>query len=275
MPLRHFNNTMIKQNTVYQVDAFTTEPFKGNPAAVCILNYEPTAEWMQSIAMEMNLSETAFVFPGPDCRIIRFYTPEAEVQLCGHATLSASHVLFETGMVNSAEEILFSSKAGELIIRKQDNWIMMNFPLYRLEKINITPEFEKVTGIKPLELYRTESGWTLALLKNETMVRKMTPDFSLMKNSVFGDLIVTSESDSPGFDFCVRCFAPALGIDEDPVTGSAHCALVPFWSEKTGKKEFTSHQVSKRSGILRVSLKGTRVEISGQAITILKAELYV
>jgi PhzF family phenazine biosynthesis protein len=266
---------MSKTNIIYQADAFTTEPFKGNPAAVCILDYEPPEEWMQSIAMEMNLSETAFVFPGPGSRIIRFYTPKTEVHLCGHATLSASHILFETGMVNSGEEILFSSKAGELIIRKQDNWIIMNFPLYRLEKINITPEFEKVTGIKPLELYKTGLGWTLALLENETVVRKMTPDFSIMKNSLFGDLIVTSESDTPGFDFCVRCFAPALGIDEDPVTGSAHCALVPFWSEKTGKKKFTSHQVSKRSGILRVSLKGNRVEISGQAKTILKAELYV
>lgn len=266
---------MNKPQIIYQVDAFTTEAFKGNPAAVCVLDHEPSASWMQDIAMEMNLSETAFVFPGNDCRIIRFYSPEAEVQLCGHATLSASHILFEAGIVMSGENILFSSRAGELAIRKQDNWIIMNFPSYKLEKINDTPEFEKVTGLKPLELFRTCFGWTLALLKNETMVREITPDYSLMKNSAYGDLIITAESDDPEFDFCVRCFAPALGINEDPVTGSAHCALVPFWHMKTGKTNFVSHQVSKRSGVLKVSLKGDRVEISGQAKTILKAELYV
>jgi PhzF family phenazine biosynthesis protein len=266
---------MSEHKIIYQVDAFTTEPFRGNPAAVCILGNEPSHSWMQNIAMEMNLSETAFVFPGNGCRIIRFYTPETEVQLCGHATLSASHILYETGIVAENKEILFSSRAGDLVIRKQDDWVIMNFPVYSLEKINITNDFERVTGLKPLELYKAGPGWTLALLQDETQVRTMNPDFSLMKNSAYGDLIVTSGSDEPGFDFCVRCFAPALGINEDPVTGSAHCALVPFWSAKTGRKDFTSHQVSKRSGILKVSQKGDRVEISGQAKTILKAELYV
>ncbi|MCX6253802.1 MAG: PhzF family phenazine biosynthesis isomerase, partial [Bacteroidia bacterium] len=119
-------------NIIYQVDAFTTEPFKGNPAGVCILDYEPSVHWMQNIAMEMNLSETAFIFPGKDCRIIRYYTPEAEIDLCGHVTLSASHILFETGIVNSDDEIRFSSKAGQLLIRKQGDWITMNFPTYKL-----------------------------------------------------------------------------------------------------------------------------------------------
>ena len=262
-------------NIIYQVDAFTTEPFKGNPAGVCILDNEPDSSWMQNIAMEMNLSETAFVFPGHDCRIIRYYTPEAEMKLCGHATLSASHILYETGIVKSNEEIRFSSKAGELIIKKQGDWITMNFPVYTLEKMEPTPEFEKVIGKKPQELYKAGFGWTLALLKNEKEVRNMNPHFSLMKNSIFGDLIVTAESEDPEYDFCVRCFAPAVGIDEDPVTGSAHCALVPFWSERTGRRDFNSHQVSKREGILKVSLKGDRVEISGQAKTIFKAELFV
>ncbi|MCX6254951.1 MAG: PhzF family phenazine biosynthesis protein, partial [Bacteroidia bacterium] len=149
------------------------------------------------------------------------------------------------------------------------------FPTYKLEKMSITPLFEKVTGTQPQELYRTGYGWTLALLKNENEVRQMTPHFSLMKNSEFGDLIVTAPSSDKNYDFCVRCFVPALGIDEDPVTGSAHCALVPFWNMKTGRNDFISHQVSKRSGILKVSLKGDRVEISGQAKTILKGELYV
>jgi PhzF family phenazine biosynthesis protein len=225
--------------------------------------------------MEMNLSETAFVFPGENCRNIRFYTPEAEIELCGHATLSASHIFYETGLVTGKNEIKFSSKAGFLIIRKEDHWITMNFPAYSLEYIPSTAEFERVTGVKPKELYRCGYGWTLALMKNEDEVRKMTPDFTAMKNSEYGDLIVTAPSDDKEFDFCVRCFAPALGINEDPVTGSAHCALVPFWNKKTGKSQFLSHQVSRREGILKVLLKDDRVEISGQAITIFKAALYV
>ena len=266
---------MEKSHIIYQVDAFTTKPFKGNPAGVCILDHEPEVAWMQNIAMEMNLSETAFVFPGKEDRLIRFYTPETEVNLCGHATLSASHILYETGIVRSNKEIRFSSKAGELIIKKQDAWITMNFPVYPLKKLEITSEFEEITGAIPQELYQAGDGWTLALMKNEKEVRDIKPRFSLMKNSIFGDLIVTAESEDPAFDFCVRCFAPAFGIDEDPVTGSANCALVPFWSARTGKKNFSSHQVSNREGILKVSLINDRVEISGQAITIFKAELFV
>jgi PhzF family phenazine biosynthesis protein len=260
---------------IYQVDAFTSEAFKGNPAGVCILDHEPDSDWMQNIAMEMNLSETAFVFPGKDSRNIRFFSIESEVPLCGHATLSASHILYETGIVPGNETFKLLSKAGELIIKKQDDWVIMNFPKYDLKKLSPDPEFEKVVGINPVELYKAGFGWTLALLKNETEVKNLIPDFSNMKHSAYGDLIVTAPSDDPLFDFCVRCFAPALGINEDPVTGSAHCALVPFWNMKTGKKDFSSHQVSKRSGVLKVSLKGDRVEISGQAKTILKAELYV
>ena len=266
---------MKKQQIIYQVDAFTTLPFKGNPAGVCILDHEPDGLWMQNVAMEMNLSETAFVFPGKDFRFIRYYTPETEMKLCGHATLSASHILYETSQVKNNEEIRFSSKAGELIIKKNGDWLTMNFPVYPVEKMEMTPEFKKVTGTEAQELYTAGNGWTLALMKNEEEVKRMNPDFSLMKSSLFGDVIVTAPSTDPAYDFCVRCFAPAVGINEDPVTGSAHCALTPFWSEKTGKNEFKSHQISKREGILKVSLKGDRVEISGQATTILKAELFV
>jgi PhzF family phenazine biosynthesis protein len=262
-------------NIIYQVDAFTIQPFKGNPAGVCILDSEPDTGWMQNMAMEMNLSETAFVFPGQDCLIIRYYTPEAEIKLCGHATLSASHIIYETGMLKSDQEILFSSKAGDLHIKKQGDWITMNFPVFPLEKMEITSEFKMITAIHPQELYKAGYGWTLAMMKNEKEVKKIKPHFSLMKDSVYGDLIVTAQSEDPEFDFCVRCFAPAVGIDEDPVTGSAHCALVPFWHMKTGKRNFISHQVSKREGILKVSLIGDRVEISGQAKTIFKAELFV
>jgi PhzF family phenazine biosynthesis protein len=260
---------------IFQVDAFTTEPFNGNPAGVCILDEGPSATWMQNIAMEMNLSETAFVFPCSDRLCIRFYTPSSEIDLCGHATLSASHILYESGRFRDDEPICLSSKAGELRIRKNGEWITMNFPAYPVSKAEIPAEFESVTGIRPSEFYRSAFGWSLVLLNSEEEVRLLAPDFSMMKNSEFGDLIVTAVSEDPAYDFCLRCFAPAVGIDEDPVTGSAHCALVPFWHSKTGKKEFVSHQVSKRAGILKVALKEDRVEISGQTVTIFKAEMYV
>lgn len=265
----------MKSQTIYQVDAFTTEAFKGNPAGVCILDHEPDVVWMQNIAMEMNLSETAFVYFQSGQRTIRFFTPEAEMPICGHATLSASHILYESGAVNLRDEIRFLCKAGELVIRKNDEWITMNFPVYQLEKATEYGEFEKVTGSKALELYKAGNKWTLALMKNEKEIRAMNPDFGLMRNSIFGDLIVTAESEDPRYDFCVRCFAPAVGINEDPVTGSANCALAPFWYAKTGKNDFNSHQVSRREGILKVTLKGDRVEISGKALTIFKANLFV
>ena len=151
----------------------------------------------------------------------------------------------------------------------------MNFPSYKINQSTIPVEFEKVIGVKPLEFYKCDNGLTLALISEEKIIRELKPDFNAMKNSEFGDLMVTAPSSDKKYDFCLRFFAPALGIDEDPVTGSAHCALVPFWSAKTGRMDFISHQVSKREGILKVSLKGDRVEISGQAKTIFKAELFV
>jgi PhzF family phenazine biosynthesis protein len=266
---------MKSQQIIFQVDAFTTEPFKGNPAGVCILEKEPDSDWMQNIAMEMNLSETAFIFPGKDCRRIRFFTPEVEVPLCGHATLSASHILYETNRVTENEETSLMAKAGILKIRKSGSWITMNFPTYKIQQIPVPTEFEKVVGVKPLEFYKCDNGLTLALVSDDKIIRELKPDFKAMKESEFGDLMVTALSSDKKFDFCLRFFAPALGIDEDPVTGSAHCALVPFWSAKTGRVDFISHQVSKREGILKVALKGDRVEISGQAKTIFKAELFL
>jgi PhzF family phenazine biosynthesis protein len=266
---------MTNPRIIYQVDAFTSEPFKGNPAGVCILEKEMPDEWMQSIAAEIHVSETAFISGGKDEYKIRFFTPESEIPLCGHATLSSAHIMYETGIVNRNDEIVFSSKAGKLKIRCLDNWIIMNFPAYELSPVPVPPDISRYIGTKPAELYRTAHGWTFTLLENEEDVLKLNPDFKAMKNTIYGDLIVTAPSSDPRYDFCVRCFAPALGIDEDPVTGSAHCALVPFWHKKTGRKEFTSHQVSKRGGILKVSLLGDRVEIAGQAITIFKAGLLV
>ncbi len=260
---------------IYQVDAFTAEPFKGNPAGVCILSKEVSKKWMQNLAAEMNLSETAFIVKTANKYKIRYFSPAAEVPLCGHATLASAHVLFQSGMVRRNEVITFTSRVGDLFVRKSGNWIIMNFPAYDLEPIQIPSIAEKLIGIRPEKLYRTSHDWILALLNNEEDIRNLKPDFSMMKDSPFGNLIVTAPSEDTNFDFCVRCFAPALGINEDPVTGSAHCALTPFWNKTTGREEFISRQISKRSGILKVALKGNRVEIAGHAKTIFKAELYV
>ena len=265
----------MKPKIIYQVDAFTAEPFKGNPAGICILEKETSKKWMQNVAAEMNLSETAFIIKAGEKYKIRYFTPESEVPLCGHATLASAHIMYQTGIISKEESIIFDSGAGELIVRSSGNWIIMNLPAYEVERMQIPPIAEKLIGIKPAELYMTSHGWTIALLQNEEDVRNLSPDFSRMKNTPFGDLIVTAPSEDTNFDFCVRCFAPALGINEDPVTGSAHCALTPFWNHKTGRDEFISRQISKRSGILKVALKGNRVEIAGHAKTIFKAELYV
>jgi PhzF family phenazine biosynthesis protein len=266
---------MSTKKVIYHVDAFTSEPFKGNPAGVCINEKEMPDEWMQNIAAEMNLSETAFLSGGKDEYRIRFFTPTSEIPLCGHATLSSAHIMFETGIVKKNEEITFSSKAGILKIRFSDGWVVMNFPVYELEQAQIPQDLCNYIVITPIEYYRTSHGWTFLLFRNEDEVLKLSPDFRAMRNSEYGDMIVTAPSSDPRYDFCVRCFAPALGIDEDPVTGSAHCSLVPFWNKKTGRKEFVSHQVSKRGGILKVSLHDGRVEIAGEAVTIFKAELLI
>lgn len=266
---------MNSKQIIYQVDAFTSVPFRGNPAGVCITDHEPSPAWMQNIAMEMNLSETAFVFPGTDGkRNIRYYTPESEIALCGHATLATSHILYETGEVNENADIIFSSRSGDLFIRKENDLIVMNFPVFSISEFKITQEFRNITAVNPEELYETEQGWLLVLLNSEKEVRELKPDISGMRSSKFGQIIVTSKSNDPGFDFCVRCFVPGLGINEDPVTGSAHCALAPFWAARTGRAEFLSHQVSKREGILRISLKDNRVDIGGNAVTVFKAELF-
>jgi PhzF family phenazine biosynthesis protein len=267
--------TKINNMLIYQVDAFTDQPFKGNPAAVCILEKEMPDQWMQSVAAEMNLSETSFVLPGKKEYLIRFFTPAAEIPLCGHATLSTGHIFFETGIASKKEEVIFLSKAGQLIVRLSHDWIVMNFPAYSCMPLDIPTGIRDILGVVPSELYSTGHGWKLALLNDEKSVLSMKPDFGILKNSGYGDLIVTAPSDDENYDFCVRCFAPALGINEDPVTGSAHCALAPFWKEKTGKSQMVSHQVSERGGILKVEIIGDRVEVSGQAKTILKGELLV
>lgn len=259
--------------TIFQIDAFTDTPFKGNPAGVMICDTLPSADYMQNIAMEMNLSETAFVVPDKGGFIIRFYTPEAEIDLCGHATLSSAHILFEQGL--AAGSLEFSSKAGPLHIRSEGNLIVMNFPKYSYTRCDVPEELVSAAGFTPVELYDCDYNWKLALLKDEQEVREARPDFHAIQRAGFGDLIITAPSSSPEYDFVVRCFVPEMGINEDPVTGSAHCVLTPFWSKRTGKNSFTSYQASRRGGFLKVNMAGERVEVAGRALTIMKGELYV
>jgi PhzF family phenazine biosynthesis protein len=266
---------MISGKKIYQVDAFTDEPFKGNPAGVMIIDKPVDAKWMQNIALEMNLSETAFVLPGEQNFEIRYFTPTREVPLCGHATLASAHILYELGLVKPTASICFKAKAADLTIKKEAEWILMNFPRYSLNKIDVPKNFKNTVGFEPIEAYSSNDQWVIAVAKKEEEILNAAPKFESMIAKGLGHLMITAESKAPGVDFVVRCFAPTSGINEDPVTGSAHCALTPLWFNKTGKTEMHSLQVSKRTGKLSVKLIDDRVEIKGKAITVFEAVLKI
>lgn len=260
---------------IYQVDAFTNAPFKGNPAAVCLLKEQRDLAWMQNVAAEMNLSETAFVVPESNGTFgIRWCTPTIEVDLCGHATLASSYVLFETGMVRPDARIDFTSRSGPLGARRNGSWIELDFPA-RLEKaIDDLPDLATALGVKPLYTGKNVDDY-LVLVDSERTVREMQPDFARLRAFCTRGrgVMVTAAADTPGFDFVSRFFAPGAGIDEDPVTGSAHCCLGPFWMERLHKNEFTAYQASPRGGVVRVRVAGDRVYVGGEAVTVLKGEL--
>jgi PhzF family phenazine biosynthesis protein len=266
---------MIDNKIIYQIDAFTDEPFKGNPAGVMIVDEQTDSDRMQKIAAEMNLSETAFIIPKGDIFEIRYFTPAVEVPLCGHATLASGHIIYELGLVRPHDIINFKAKGGDLVITRESDWIVMNFPAYPLTKIDIPGDFSEIIGFEPVEMYSSSYDWKIAVARTEDNIVKAAPNFEIMKAKGLGTLMITAESNTEKFDFVVRCFVPDLGINEDPVTGSAHCALTPLWTEKLGKKELNSLQLSKRTGKLRVKQINDRVEIKGKAITIFKAELKV
>ena len=265
----------MRKSTIYQVDAFTDQPFKGNPAGVMIIDESITDEWMQNMAAEMNLSETAFIIPtGTDFRI-RYFTPTNEVPLCGHATLASAHIIYETGLRKENETIRFKASGGELSIKKDADLIVMNFPTYPITRIGVPNGFKEIIGFEPIETYSSIYNWIIAVAGTEDEIRKAEPVFADMIAKGIGHLMITAKSNSTENDFVLRCFAPGLGINEDPVTGSAHCALTPLWADKLGKTEMDSFQLSKRTGKLKVKLVGDRVEIKGKAITIFVAELKI
>ena len=255
-----------------QIDAFTDRPFAGNPAAVCLLDDERDAAWMQAVAAEMNLSETAFVRPLDKGFELRWFTPTIEVELCGHATLASAHALWSEEVVEPDSEIQFHSLSGELTCARRDDFIELDFPATPVTPAEPSVDLCEALGIEPSWQGKSQYD-TLALIQSEEALRSLRPDFQRLRALPSRGVIVTSTSNNPRFDFVSRFFAPNAGIDEDPVTGSAHCALGPFWGERLGKTEMTAYQASARGGIVHVRVAGDRVCLKGQAVTVLKGVL--
>jgi PhzF family phenazine biosynthesis protein len=257
---------------ITQVDAFTDQAFQGNPAAVCILPAAGDEKWMQNVAQEMNLSETAFLYRQGDGFHLRWFTPAVEVDLCGHATLAAAHVLWEEGHLERGQAARFYTKSGLLTAECKGDWIELDFPAAREEPASPPDGLDKALGAQFQHVGKNRFDY-LVELESEAAVRKLQPDFPTLRKVKARGIIVTSRSDSPEYDFVSRFFAPGSGIDEDPVTGSAHCCLGPYWAGRLGKTEFVAYQASARGGIVRVRLHGDRVVLGGKAVTVLRGEL--
>lgn len=257
---------------IFQVDAFTDSPFSGNPAAVCVLPQEVDEGWMQRVANEMNLSETAFLFQQEDGYNLRWFTPVIEVDLCGHATLASAHILWETGLLAPDQEARFYTRSGLLTAVRQDNWIQLDFPSEPEDEIDAPEKLSDALGISPNYVGKNRFDYLIEI-ESEESIRNLTPNFTVLRTIDSRGFIVTSVADSPEFDFVSRFFAPSFGINEDPVTGSAHCCLGPFWQKKLGKNEFTAYQASARGGIIKVHVAGERVLLAGQAFTVMRGTL--
>ena len=258
---------------IFQVDAFTNQPFTGNPAAVCILPQSSSDRWMQNVAKEMNLSETAFLHKQVDGFNLRWFTPATEVDLCGHATLASAYILWKMGYLAPDEQARFHTRSGLLTAKREGDWIELDFPAKVATKLDVTADnLIKALGAVPQYVGKNQMDYLLELDSEET-VRNLKPDFGLLKSLPVRGVIVTSKATSPDYDFVSRFFAPGVGIDEDPVTGSAHCCLGPFWRDRTGKDDFIAYQASGRGGVIKVSCRGERVLLSGQAVLVLRGEI--
>ena len=260
---------------LYQVDAFTEFPFKGNPAAVCFPDKKMEKGWMQAFSAEMNLSETAFLqLIGKNKFQLRWFTPAVEVDLCGHATLASAHILFTEGYLPGFEEVLFETRSGILTVRRAQSGLEMNFPL--VPAINFTPKAELSSCFQShVHEWHLCGENVMLVLNSEQDVLQEQPDFSTLKRMPHFGYIITAPSELNDFDFVSRYFAPAQGVDEDPVTGSAHCALAPYWARRLGKSILHAKQISARGGVLEVELAGQRVLIRGQAVTIFRGDVAI
>ena len=257
---------------IVQVDAFTAEPFAGNPAAVCVLAHAADKRWMQQVAREMNLSETAYLFRQDDAWSLRWFTPAVEVVLCGHATLASAHVLWQDGHLAPDAQARFDTKSGRLTADRKGDWIEMDFPAEPAQPAAPPPSLLEALGSAAKFVGKNRMDY-LVELESEAAVRALQPDFTRLRSLPVRGVMVTARSAEHGFDFVSRFFAPGSGVDEDPVTGSAHCCLAPYWGAKLGKSEMTGHQVSARGGVVRVRDAGACVILGGQAVTVLRGEL--
>jgi PhzF family phenazine biosynthesis protein len=253
----------------YQVDAFTDRLFGGNPAGVCPLQQWLADDVMQQIAMENNLSETAFFIPKDEGFHIRWFTPKVEVNLCGHATLASAHVIFQYLGYNSGQ-VSFESRSGILNVRKEGDLLVLDFPANKPQRTGLPSDFVQSLNITPIQCYRGGEDYLL-LYKSQQEIEALIPDFGRLEKTDARAVIVTAAGDK--VDFVSRFFAPRVGVDEDPVTGSAHTVLIPFWAEKLAKTEMKALQLSKRGGKLFCRLRDDRVDIGGIAVTYLKGEI--
>lgn len=270
---------------IYTVDAFTGEAFRGNPAAVCILEREVSERWMRNVAAEMNLSETAFVLRENGHYRLRWFTPAVEVKLCGHATLASAHILWEEGHLEAGEQARFETLSGTLSADKEDKWIKLDFPAKAAKESAPPSGLLESLGIeKPVYVGKNVFDY-LVEVENEDIIAGLRPDMGLLATVEARGVIVTAKASGAANpkssaketattpDFISRFFAPAAGVDEDPVTGSAHCCLTPYWANKLGKTEMDAYQASARGGRMRVALRGDRVWMFGEAVTVLRGEL--
>jgi PhzF family phenazine biosynthesis protein len=259
---------------LFQVDAFASGPFTGNPAAVCLLEEPAAPAWMQAVAAEMNLSETAFVhaLDAEDTGRfgLRWFTPTVEVDLCGHATLASAHVLWDTGRLAPGTPARFETRSGVLIASRSGDEVELDFPADPVTPAEPEVELLDALGLTHAVASRGRIGWVLEVADADA-VRNSRPDFPRL--SSFDIAVLTARADDPAYDFVSRCFGPKFGIDEDPVTGSAHCALGPYWAERLGKAELTGFQASARGGVVRVRVDGDRTVLGGRAVTVTRGEL--
>ena len=258
----------------FHVDSFTEVPFAGNPAGVCLLDEPFEDGWMQQVAFEMNLSETAFVFRTEGGFSLRWFTPAAEVDLCGHGTLATAHILYELGEVAPYDEAVFHTRSGLLIAGRKGGLIWLDFPALPEEPATAPEGLLEALGVEPEHVGRFGNEYLIEL-GTEAQVLAVKPDFRALRTLPCDAVVVTSLPEAVRCDFVSRCFAPRLGIDEDPVTGSVHCCLGPFWGKRLGKTEMVAYQASARGGIIHLELAGDRVKLGGRAVTVLQGRLVV
>lgn len=255
-----------------QVDAFTDKPYHGNPAAVCLLSTPMDDAWLRNVANEMNLSETAFLLPEKDQWRLRWFTPTVEVDLCGHATLASAHVLWELGKLKREQPARFITRSGLLTATAADGWIELDLPADAAEETDAPAELVEALHTPIVHTAQGKFDY-LVEVESEALVRALAPDIRLLGELTTRGICVTAPATTKGFDFVSRFFAPGAGIAEDPVTGSAHCMLGPWWARRLGRDTMTAAQVSERGGVVRVHVGPERVRLSGQAVTVLRGEL--